>query len=78
MCGAGTAEGRLMADRAAATWCAFAATGNPNNPAIPNWQPYDAKTRATMVFDTNMRVVNDYRGDMVRMIAAAMNNRANA
>jgi len=78
MCGSGVPEGRLMADRAAATWAAFAATGNPNNPSIPNWAPYDARTRATMVFDSNMRVVNDYRGDMVKMIADATGNRANA
>jgi para-nitrobenzyl esterase len=78
MCGSGQADGRLMADRAAATWAAFAATGNPNNPSIPNWTPYDARTRATMVFDTNRRVVTDYRGDMVRMIAAAPATRANA
>lgn len=72
MCGSGRAEGRLMADRLARTWAAFAATGNPNNPNIPNWPAYDARNRATMVFDTNMRVVNDYRGDMVRMIAEAV------
>jgi para-nitrobenzyl esterase len=69
--GAGTKGGRLMSDRLAATWVAFATTGDPNNSAIPHWPAYDAKRRATMVFDTDMRVVDDYRGDFVRMIADA-------
>jgi para-nitrobenzyl esterase len=70
--GSGEAEGRLMTDRLAATWVAFAKTGDPNNPAIPHWPAYDPKTRATMVFDKEMAVVPDYRGDFVRMIAAAV------
>jgi para-nitrobenzyl esterase len=68
MCGSGQAAGRLMCDRLAATWVAFANTGDPNNPAIPAWPAYDAARRATMVFDTEMRVVPDYRGEFVRMI----------
>ncbi len=47
----------------AATWVAFARTGNPNNPAIPNWPAYDTKTRATLIFDANTRVENDPRHD---------------
>jgi para-nitrobenzyl esterase len=69
--GAGTREGRLMSDRLATTWAAFAATGNPNNPLIPDWPAYDAVHRATMVFDVDMRVADDYRGEYVRMIAEA-------
>jgi para-nitrobenzyl esterase len=70
--GAGTADGHLMADRLASTWVAFAKTGNPNNPTIPDWPAYDAKRRATMVFDKDMRVADDYRGEFVRMIAEAV------
>ena len=51
---------------------AFATTGNPNNPLIPDWPAYDARRRATMVFDTDMRVADDYRGPFVRMIAEAV------
>ncbi len=69
--GSGSADGRLMSDRTAATWAAFAATGNPNNSLIPNWPKYEATNRATMVFDKQMRVENNYRGDMVKMIAQA-------
>jgi para-nitrobenzyl esterase len=59
--GAGTASGHLMADRLASAWVAFAKTGDPNNPAIPHWPPYDAAARATMIFDTETRVENDPR-----------------
>jgi len=72
--GAGTKNGRLMSDRLAATWVAFAATGNPNNPLVPDWPAYDARRRATMRFDVDMKVTDDYRGDFVRMIAAAVPN----
>ena len=70
--GSGTRGGRLMSDRLAATWVAFAATGDPNNPLIPDWPAYDARRRATMVFNTDMQVIDDYRGDFVRMIAEAV------
>jgi para-nitrobenzyl esterase len=69
--GAGRKEGRLMSDRLSAAWVAFATTGDPNNSLIPHWPAYDAKRRATMVFNNEMRVVDDYRGDFVRMIADA-------
>jgi para-nitrobenzyl esterase len=61
MVGSGRAEGRVMADRLASAWVAFAKTGDPNNPAIPQWAPYDPASRATMIFDTQTRVENDPR-----------------
>jgi len=48
-----------LAAAMAATWAAFAHNGKPDNPAIPAWPAYDAADRATMVFDTRCRVVND-------------------
>lgn len=56
--GAGPAP-QALADKMASTWIAFATTGNPNNASIPDWPAYDARRRATMVFDTNTRVEND-------------------
>ncbi|MBS0362080.1 MAG: carboxylesterase/lipase family protein [Proteobacteria bacterium] len=69
--GAGMKQGRQMSDRLAATWVAFATTGDPNNNLIPHWPAYEPAKRATMVFNNDMRVVDDYRGDMVRMLADA-------
>jgi para-nitrobenzyl esterase len=67
----GMKEGRLMADRLASAWVAFAKTGDPNNPQIPHWPTYDAKMRATMVFDNDTRVENDPRPE-IRAFWAAM------
>jgi para-nitrobenzyl esterase len=69
--GAGMHEGQAMSDRLAATWVAFAATGDPNNRSIPAWPAYEPGRRATMVFNTEMRVVDDYRGGFVRMVCDA-------
>jgi para-nitrobenzyl esterase len=57
--GGGSPEGQAMADRLASAWVAFARTGNPNNPQIPEWPPYDAATKPTMIFDNETRVEND-------------------
>ena len=46
-----------------ASWVAFARTGKPDNAAIPAWSAYTVETRATMVFDTRCRVVNDPLAD---------------
>ena len=43
-----------------AAFMAFARTGNPNNPRMPEWKPYDTNNRATMVIDAKPRLVNDY------------------
>jgi para-nitrobenzyl esterase len=62
--GSGTKAGRMMCDRLASTWIAFAKTGDPNNEHIPHWPAYDAASRATMIFNDEMRVENDPRAAM--------------
>jgi para-nitrobenzyl esterase len=62
--GSGSLAGRQMADRMAATWVAFARTGDPNNEAIPPWPAFDGATRATMIFDGDTHVENDPRGEI--------------
>ena len=42
-------------------WIAFAKTGNPNVAGTPHWPAYTTKDRATMVFDTQSRAINDPR-----------------
>lgn len=45
---------------------AFARTGDPDNPRMPHWAPFEAVTRTTMVVDTRCRAVGDYlRGDRI-------------
>lgn len=57
----GDGEGpEVMAKQMSSTWIAFARTGDPNNPAIPQWKPYDLNERLTMVFNTASQLVEDF------------------
>jgi len=50
-----------LSDAASAAWANFARTGNPSNPLIPQWLPYDSENRYTMLLDAESRLVSDYR-----------------
>lgn len=45
-----------------AAFVAFARTGDPNNPHMPRWLPYDGVRRATMTINATCEIVDDYRG----------------
>jgi para-nitrobenzyl esterase len=49
-----------LSKRIATTWTAFARSGKPDNAAIPHWPAYTASDRATLVFDRQCRIENDY------------------
>jgi para-nitrobenzyl esterase len=55
----GGADAMALADKVSDAWIAFARTGNPNTPKLPNWPAFNAKERATMVIDNVSKVVND-------------------
>ena len=44
-------------------WIHFARHGDPNHAGLPHWDCYDARTRATMIFDVPCRTENDPRRD---------------
>ena len=46
-----------------ATWYAFAKTGNPSNDLIPTWEPYNTKTRMTMVIGKDWSLLSDPRAN---------------
>ncbi|HEX4181865.1 MAG TPA: carboxylesterase family protein, partial [Caulobacteraceae bacterium] len=52
-------EPQVVADQMSSAWLAFAMTGDPNADGGPSWPAYDARTRATMMFDLESRVVED-------------------
>ena len=56
-------DAQAMASVMSSTWLAFARDGAPNGPKIPHWPPYSVDRRATMVFDTESKVVDDYDGE---------------
>ena len=64
-------EPQLLADQMSGAWIAFAQKGNPNHKGLPLWPSYNSGTRATMVFNTEPRLVNDFRGDERTWLASA-------
>ena len=63
-------EQRALAEQMSAAWLAFARTGNPNVRPVPQWTPFKAADRATMVFDSRTRLANDFRGEERRLLAS--------
>jgi para-nitrobenzyl esterase len=52
-------ETHALAAKVSAAWMAFAKTGNPNTPQLPQWPAYSALGRDTMVVNHVSRVVKD-------------------
>jgi para-nitrobenzyl esterase len=67
--GSGRADAQKLADIMSAAWIAFARTGSPNGPGLPEWPAYDLKNRATMVFDVPSAAGNDPLGRQQALIA---------
>lgn len=59
----GGAEAAEVSRTLMTAFTTFARTGNPNNSRLPQWQPFDGATRATMTVDVKPALVNDFRGN---------------
>jgi para-nitrobenzyl esterase len=60
-----------LADKVSSAWIAFARTGNPNTPKLPQWPAFNPKHRPTMVFNNVSKVENDpLREQRVAMFSA--------
>ena len=53
-----------VSEATGAAWAAFARTGNPSNPYMPAWKPYDNVDRYTMSIDVECKLVSDYRKEI--------------
>lgn len=69
--GTSAANPQKLAEQISPTWIAFARTGNPNNPAIPDWPAYDTTNRTTMVFDLASKAEAKFREDERVLVAKA-------
>jgi para-nitrobenzyl esterase len=54
---------QAMANAMSDAWLAFARDGAPNGSRIPQWPAYSIDRRASMIFDTESKVVDDYAGE---------------
>jgi para-nitrobenzyl esterase len=52
-------ERYALAHRMSAAWAAFARSGNPNHADIPAWPAFTPAQRATMIWNNEVKVVND-------------------
>jgi para-nitrobenzyl esterase len=57
--GAATTGDQALADKLSRTWATFARTGDPNNPSMPEWAPYDTQKRTVMVINDECATVAD-------------------
>jgi len=57
----GSGQDRYVpAEKMSNAWVSFARTGNPSHKGLPNWTPFEAQKRATMIFNSpESKVVND-------------------
>lgn len=62
-------EARHMADLFSDAFIAFARTGSPQTPALPEWKRYSLENRETMVMDIEPRLINDPRGEERKLFA---------
>ena len=63
----GAPEAQVLSDTMAGLWCAFARTGVPSHPSVPEWPTYDTKHRSTLMLDRVCRIEQDPNGDARRL-----------
>ncbi len=68
----GGARPAALADKMSDAWIAFARNGDPNTGKLPKWSPFDAKRRATMVFNDTSALVDDPMGERRVAMQAVM------
>lgn len=63
-------ESRKMAAIVSESFLAFAKTGVPGTPLLPEWRPYSLENRETMILNLPPHLQNDPRGDERRIFEA--------
>lgn len=60
-------EAMKLADRMSDAWIAFARTGNPNTPSLPEWPAYDKEGGATMIFDNDCSIRHNFDRKLLKI-----------
>jgi para-nitrobenzyl esterase len=55
----GSADAHRLAATMSGVWAAFARSGAPEHPSIPDWPAYDVAERATLILDSECRIECD-------------------
>jgi para-nitrobenzyl esterase len=55
----GGPDALALSARMGAAWLAFARSGDPAVPELPEWPPYDLGQRATMLFNDTCELARD-------------------
>jgi para-nitrobenzyl esterase len=63
MVGPVTPKAQKLADQVSALWANFARTGVPSAPGMPEWTPYDTRSRPTLEIDYQSRMTADPRSE---------------
>jgi len=62
---------RTLRDRMVGAWTQFARTGKPGHMGMPEWRPFEAEQRSTMILDNECRLLKDPEREQRTAIAAA-------
>jgi para-nitrobenzyl esterase len=64
------ADRHALATAMSEAWVSFARNGNPNQAGMPSWTPFEPAKWPTMVFGSQVALLNDPHGEERRAIAA--------
>jgi len=70
---AGQESAIALADKVSDTIIEFARSGNPNVGKLPQWQPYNSETRATMVWNDDSELLSDPIGRQREIMQSILN-----
>jgi len=60
-----------LADKMSSAWINFVKTGNPNGDSLPAWKAYSRENGETMIFDKELKILNNHDRDLMQLIKSA-------
>lgn len=64
----GGSEGIDLARKMSGAWAALAKSGSPQHSEIPEWPPFEAESKKTMIFDNDCKVESNPEGQGIELI----------